>query len=299
MKKLIVLLLVVLLILMAFPRDSHAGPWTLKKGKIWGEVFFRYFFAKHYFDPKAEKHRWGDGGFSEIYDLEIKGEYGVTDRLNLLLGIPYAWSNWKNDWGIVNPLWGKFKHEGFKEINFGAKYKFTDKPLVIAGQVKVYIDTGPDETKQPDLYEYGSGVEPRILIGKSWRMWKKMTYVSFETGYHFRSDWANEDDYGNHVPIFAEAGFAPFNWLMIKGEVDTIISDPDTGIRKDTFTWRAGPIIKLIGEGFNSVTKGGEQSLNLEFLYGITAWGRGDGRTERYQNVSSAQEFIMKVSALF
>lgn len=298
MKKILVMFLAALMLMLSLPLDSHAGPWTLKQKKLWMEVFTRFFHSKYAFDHDADRSRWDHGGQSEIWDLEVKAEYGVTDRFNLLLGVPYTWSTWRNDWNDVPPNL-KNKNEGFKEINFGAKYRITEKPVVSAVQVKAYVDTVDDQITAPDLYDYGDGIEFRAMVGKAFTIKKRPCYVSAESGYFWQIDRGNEASFANYVPIFAECGFSPFNWLMWKTELDIRLSHLGTGVQKDTLTWRTGPIINLLGRGFSSVEKGGDSSLNLELLIGNTAWGRGDANSERYGRVSAAWEYVLKVQALF
>ncbi|MFC1548851.1 hypothetical protein ACFL5E_02720 [Candidatus Omnitrophota bacterium] len=300
MKKIAILSLVGLLVLVSLPIDSHAGPWTLKKNKLWTETFFRYFHSKKAFDHEGDVSRWDHGGISEIYDLEQKFEYGVTDNFNLLLNIPYTWSMWKNDYSNARFNQNKAKNEGFKQIITGFKYKMTDKPVVTAAQFRFFIHPeSTDTTVPPDLFEYGSGMELRGLIGKSFKVYKRPAYISYEVGYFWQSNWMNKSDFANYIPMFLEGGFAPFDWLMLKGELDFRYSHQGTGVRKDTLTWRCGPIINLLGRGFSTVYRGGESSLNLELQIGQTAWARGDGTSERYGRVSAAWEYIAKVAVLW
>lgn len=300
MKRIVLALLIGILVISGMPLDASAGPWTLKQGKLWSEVYTRYFISDQYFDPKGEKHRWPDGGESTIIDLEVKFEYGATDKLNLLLGIPYTWTKWRNDWGQVwNDNWGDntgmVDREGFKAVNFGAKYRIIEKPVVVAVQGKFFIDVETDQYYPPDLYDYGSAFELRGLVGKAFTIKKKLVYFSVESGYR----WQINSDWANTIPVFIEGGFAPLDWFMIKSELDCSFSHQGTGTRKDYMTWRVGPIFNVLGKGFNSIEKGGDNSLNIEFQYGMTIWGRGDGQSEQYQNTSKAQEFIAKVQVLF
>ncbi|MBD3296343.1 MAG: hypothetical protein GF392_03145 [Candidatus Omnitrophica bacterium] len=256
----------------------------------------RYFHSYQYFDPDGEKHKWPNDGTGQSYDLELKNEFGLTDDLDLLLYVPYTWAYWQNDWSDTR-FGQNEKHEGFKQVQPGFKYRFLKKPFTAAGQIKFFIDIpNTDRVQQPDIYEYGNAMEIRGLFGKSWRLYDRPAYASLETGVYWtfpNNDWAH------YVPVFFETGFAPLEWLMVKTELDGRFSLQGTGIQKDTLTWRVGPIFSLLGRSFSTIKKGGESSLNVEFQYGMTVWGRGDGNTERYNNVSKAQEFIAKVQMLW
>ncbi|MCK4851655.1 MAG: hypothetical protein KAS86_00945 [Candidatus Omnitrophica bacterium] len=314
MRKVIVLLLVGLLVLAARPALSHAGAWTLEQGRTWIEIFSRYTYANECFDPDGNKSRWNNGAFSEIWDVEGKVEYGVTDDLSLLLGIPYTWSTWKDDY-ILHGANQELKHEGFKELTFGGKYQFfKKKPVVAAVQVKGFIYPYTDRNKEPALSGYGNAVEVRGILSSSFDVLERFCYVSAESGYKLMSKrWIGDSDWADTIPVFAEAGFSPVDWLMLKGEIDCSISLPGTGRIKDTYTWRAGPIFSLMGRGFSSVRKGttappSEEtfSLNLELQYGQTFAGRGDPDIQRDptwpnsdDRISAAHEFIFKVQLLF
>ena len=308
MRKILIVLVLFAFICTCLPADSFAGPWTVRQGKVWLEVFTRYFTSNKNFDSKYNLSKWNHSGRSAIYDIEVKVEYGVTDNLNFLLGVPYSWSNWRNDWDEANSS-DNPKHEGFKPISFGAKYKFMDKPATAAVQVKAFLQPrNVDRNKSPQLNEYGDAIEFRGLLGNSWQVFEdKKFYVSGEAGYLLRSDWACKSEYANAFPVFVEMGFEPLNWLLWKAEVDCLISHPGTGKIKDTYTWRTGPVFMLTGAGFSSVDKGSSASpadnisLNVELQYGQTFLGRGDpdDRWNETDPVSAAQEFILKVQFLF
>lgn len=308
MRKLAALILATLVAITAVPTDSYAGPWTLKQGKLWAETYARYSTAKYCFDPNGNKSRWNNGGDSQIYDIEQKFEYGFTDRFNILLGIPYSFSFWSDDYRDHSPSdCQSLKNEGFKQPNFGFKYRFVDKPFVAAAQLKAFIYPAEDRNKEPLLDEWGNALEGRLLLGKSFSIKKRPTYVACEFGYKVRAKrWVNNSDWANTFPLFAEFGYAPNDRVMLKTEIDCVISQPGTGRIKDTYTWRIGPIIALLGNGFSSVKKGGNSSLNLEFQYGIQFAGRGDPDVHRdptwpnnADRISAPQEFIAKVQALF
>ena len=314
MRKLVIILVAVALLCSLFPSLSSAGPWTLNRNKLWMEVFTRYFASKMYWDSEYTRHEWQNNGRSAIWDLDIKFEYGLTDDLNILVGLPYAWSRWRNDWDEATPG-DNPKHEGFKSCSVGLKYKFMSKPAVAAGQIKFYLQPQhTDRTLAPDLSEYGDAIELRGLLGNSWKvLGGRQFYMSAESGYGFRTDWVNKSEYANWIPVFFEAGLAPVDRMMWKAEIDCYISDPATGIIKDTYTWRTGPIFIITGKGFNSIEKGEDApdegiNINLELQYGRTFLGRGDPENREEiapepgggsDKVSAAQEFIFKVQVLF
>lgn len=307
MRKLAILILAFVFVISAVATDSYAGPWTLKKGKIWSETYGRISMANYCFDGSGDRSRWNSGGESFIYDVEQKFEYGFTDRFNILIGIPYAWSFWSDDYTVHNPSDSTtLKNEGFKEPNFGFKYRFIDKPFVGAVQLKAFIYPYEDRYQQPILDKWGNALEARFLAGKSFTVHKRPSYVAAEIGYKvYAKRWVGDSNWANAFPVFAEAGYSPHDRLMLKTELDCYISQPGTGRIADSYTWRIGPIISLLGKGFG-VKRGGESSLNLELQYGLCFAGRGDPNIDNDSTwpnnddrVSAPQEFIAKVQALF
>ncbi|MDD4013377.1 MAG: hypothetical protein PHW14_04210 [Candidatus Omnitrophica bacterium] len=286
--------------------DASAGPWTLKKNRLWAETFGRISISRYCFDPDGNRSRWNNGGYSRVFDLEQKFEYGATDNFNLLLGIPYSRSIWKDDY-VIHGNSSELTNENFKQPNFGFKYRFLDKPFVAAVQMKAFIFPNADRNKEPTLDEWGNALETRILMGKAFSVHKRPAYVACELGYKIRSKrWVADSDWANTFPVFFETGFSPHDRIMLKTEIDCMISQPGTGRIKDAYTWRIGPIISLLGHGFSSIKKGGESSLNLELQYGIQFAGRGDPNIHRdptwpnnEDRISAPQEFIAKIQMLF
>ena len=307
MKKLTTILLAALLVFMVYPAASHAGPWTLAKGKLWAEVFGRYSYSKYNFDYHGNVSRWDNGGYQKIFDLEAKTEYGITDKFNALLYVPYTWNTFKNDF-VVHGASQELKNEGFKNIQIGGKYKFIDAPVVMAAQLKFFIlPFNTDKNKEPMLDEYGNAVEIRGIIGKSFSLFERPCYASIESGFKLRAKrWIGDSDWANTVPIFAEIGISPHDRIMIKNEFDCVISVRGTGRQKDTYTYRIGPIINVFGKGFNAVYRGEDRSMNVEFLYGFTFAGRSDNDIHRNpmwpnsdDRIGKFHEFIAKVSILY
>ncbi|MGD2278744.1 MAG: hypothetical protein PVH45_01450 [Candidatus Omnitrophota bacterium] len=307
MKKITFVLVIGILVLFVYPTASHAGPWTLEQGRTWFEVFTRYSHSKYNFGPDGNVSRWDNGGSQDIWDIEGKLEYGLTDKFNLLLYVPYSWNTFKNDfvrYGSSQEL----KNEGFKNVQIGGKYKFLDKPFVAAAQLKFFVmPFNTNRNKEPLLDEWGNALELRGIVGKSFTVFERPGYVSVESGIKFRSKrWIGDSDWANTVPIFAEFGISPHDRVMIKNEFDCVISLPHTGRRKDTYTYRVGPIINLLGKGFSAVYRGEDKSLNVEFLYGFTFAGRSDGSIQHDRSwpnsddrVGKFHEYICKVQLLF
>ena len=306
MKKFTLIALVGLLAICTFSSVSHAGPWTLAAGRTYAEVFTRYSYSRECFGSDGNRSRWQEGGNQETVDLEGKIEYGVTNKLNLLLSVPYTWTKWNED-AVIHGGKEELTNEGFKQIEIGAKYRVIEKPFVGSVQLKGFIHTPADTTREPQLTQYGNYIELRGLAGKSFTLAKRPSYVAFESGVKWPfKGFGAKSEYGTTVPIFAEAGFSPTNWLMLKGEIDCSITVPGTGRTKDTYTWRVGPIINLFGKGFGSVDKGSDKGMNLELLYGQTFAGRGDSGIYKPltwpnsdDRIAMLHEFIVKVSFLF
>jgi hypothetical protein len=124
--------------------------------------------------------------------------------------------------------------------------------------------------------------------------------MGMESGY----EWCNRD-VTNFVPIFGEAGFWPWRWLLIKTELDCRYSHNNTGkLNKDYAYIRMGPVLQLLdllyppvkgpsgppgSELGNSITRQG-RTFDIGVFYGNCFWGR---------NTQGEQQVILKVSAQY
>ncbi|MDD5496743.1 MAG: hypothetical protein PHP46_06580, partial [Candidatus Omnitrophica bacterium] len=189
------------------------------------------------------------------------------------------------------------KHHGITNIKLGGRVRLMEKPFVLSTQTKVFIYPGygnfhgddPAFQNQPSIGYGDDAVEQRILIGKTFDVpitpsYKLPCYVGAETGYRWRTRHVCGD-----IPYFVEGGVWPFNWLLLKGEIDGYKCNPGTGSIKESYgIGRLGFVWAIFGG--DSVLRKGNKLFNLEFQYGATLWGK---------NTTAYQEWVLKVQTQF
>jgi len=299
MKKTILIIMLFAFVMCAFSQDAFAGAWTVKKYKVWAEWYTKWSWAKgnEGFNDEGQRTDSTKNARSWGWTMEPKLEYGVTDWFNLLFSMEYKESKYKEY--DRPPSWGDFrrKNNGVTFVKFGGKLRFIEKPFVLSGQMKVYLYPGygnnhgddPVYRNQPSIGDGEDVVEFKALIGKEFKapfsfLDKPLKcYAAGEFGYRFKNRTA-----ANDIPVFVEGGFWPFSWLLLKAELDTIISHEATGSMKKSYSiWRVGPVWQILAG--DSVTKKGKQ-FNVEVQYGHTYWGK---------NTNKEQEIVLKCQTEF
>ncbi len=292
MKKAILSIIFFAVMVCLFSQSAFGGAWTLPKNKLWGELYFKWHWAREGFDDDRTGDDKKNDGRSWGWVMEPKLEYGITDRINLLCALEYKEAAYKE---YDRPAdWGPFrrKNRGVSSLKLGGKVKFVEKPVVLSGQLKAFIYPGygnyhgddPAYRNQPAIGDGDDALEFRMLIGKRFKLpidKDKLLkcYLGAESGYRFRNR-----DVCNDIPFLVEGGFWLYNWLLIKGEVDGYIALDGTGsIEKDYAVARIGPVFQFLAG--DSITKQDRQ-FNLGIQYGHTFWGR---------NVSKDHEITFRI----
>ena len=145
---------------------AWAGAWTLPANRWYVEYFYRYFGSKHEFDSEGNSGRRANTAvFSDIRN-ELKLEYGLTDRWNLLVSAPYLSSHYRDD--NVDLL-----RTGVGDIYLRTKFQLLNQPLlshtqplVASAQFGVKIPAY-DSSKNP-LGDGQMDWESRLLLSQAW-----------------------------------------------------------------------------------------------------------------------------------
>jgi len=283
MKKTSLLLAALLISCVILPKLAFAGAWTLPKNNYWVEYYMKGNWSKYDFGEDRKLNRKNRGAFSYGMSIAPKVEYGLIDWITILGGFEYKQSNYKE---YNRPdSWGSYvrKSNGITSVHFGARVRVMEDPFVLSGQIKSTFATGRGNDQEPTLSDGNDSLEFKALIGKTFETLIPF-YLSAESGYRF-----NNRRVANDIPFLLEGGFWPFNWLLIKTEVDGFWCHEATGtIQKEYAIWRIGPVFQLLG-GQNEITKEGN-AFDIGVQYGLTFWGK---------NTAADQEVVMKVSAQF
>lgn len=308
---------VFILAVFLFTKDVFAGAWTVPKYKVWGEYNTKISYAKDGFNSDGKLQSTQSEGAknfrSQILTMEPKLEYGITDWLTALASIEYLQTSYK-EYERVPPRVAQniegytVKNNGIVNVKVGGRWRIIDAPVVLSTQTRVFIYTGyginhgeirttgnlikiyyEDRQHLPSIGYGNDSVEQRLMIGKTFSIpitdkFKLPCYLGAEAGYRW-----NNRGVCNGIPWFVEGGFWPFEWLLLRTELDAYKTQDGTGKFEESYgIWRSGVVWQVFGG--DSVLRQGSKLFNLEFDYGMTVWGK---------NTTAYREFIMKVQTQF
>lgn len=242
------------------------GAWTVPKGKLYCELYNKYYWYKSYFDDKGKRVEWPENANYDEIMTSLKFEYGLTDNLSYLLELPYKRMHWHDDNG-------KFVNRGLADIWTGLKYCLLRDPVVFSVQTRIKIPTHYNEHHTPSLGRRQVDGELRFLMGKS--LWPMLLgYTKAEAGFRARNEEPT-----NEIIYYYELGYNLTKGITLKGAIDGVEGISGTGkVDEDYTKWLFSTIFNLIG------------NINLEVGYGQTFAGK---------NSSAAEEVIATLSTLF
>ncbi|MEW5758269.1 MAG: hypothetical protein AB1755_02190 [Candidatus Omnitrophota bacterium] len=242
------------------------GAWTLPRNLLYLEIFMQYYWHNQQFNNSRKKVYWAGGGKDIERNVELKIDYGITDNLTCMISAPHKSLLWKD-------VWQRNRTKGVSEVWTGLKYKIVADPITLTPRIRVKIPTNYNPNKTPSLGKDQWDYEFMLLTAKNFQPWP--FYAKFDTGYRVRSGSRTTDE----IPYFFEAGYVPFNWLLLKTTIDGVNGIGGTGETQEDYTKFT------VGTLFNFF-----RQCKFEFGYGRTFAGK---------NTSAADEWYFKTIALF
>lgn len=239
------------------------GAWTLQEGEMYAELYTKYYWHNHQFDDKGKKKRWAYDGKGNEIRTELKLEYGLNEKVTLLLYTVAKEAHWKDSFKSCTK-------RGFVEMWPGIKYSLFKEPFICTLQGRVKFPFDYSEEAVPALGTHQIDAEFKILTAQPWP--KLPGYTKFELGFRAR----NEEPV-NEIPYFFEFGYNFSPWLVLKTTLDCSEGLAQTGgVDEDWMKYTVGPIFKI------------KDMLNIEFGFGHTFYGK---------NTSAAKEIICSLSS--
>jgi hypothetical protein len=188
------------------------SPWTKEKGKAYVQLGFSgIFFNKAKIDGKTVDLK---SDYSDV-TLQLYNEYGITDKLEAQLVIPYK-SVVRTDIGGITQ-----NFSGIGNINLGLKYKIFDKNLKISTGLQYWAKTSRyDATSNLSTDFDASTMLPYLTIGSSSGKW----YYYGNIGYGYMSN-----DFSDYFRFNAELGYQiiPQGHIILALETRNIVSSED------------------------------------------------------------------------
>jgi len=123
------------------PAARATGPWVQSDNGYYATARFGTFSSSEVYDTEGDVI---DGGESFKYReraLRFDAEYGMSNRLTFLLGMPVQWRTF---WLGEDPNRITYNNSGFGDLNFGLKYGILDplKDAALAFELSANTPTG-------------------------------------------------------------------------------------------------------------------------------------------------------------
>lgn len=220
--------LLVGLALLGAAADVGAGAWTLQRGQFWGKLTYfqqrtqEWYVGKGRFGAPGARARYDFDGRYESRAVFVEGLYGVTDRLDLGLQVPYF------DQSFANAAFAAPRTDtGLSDIRALAKLRLLAKPLVLALKAGVKIPTGGFKNED-GLIPVGEGQWDFDFVGQMGRsFWPLPLYGNLDLGYRVRTRNEQIDrDPGDEWFLNAEMGYQLVRQLMLLGKCEVLRSKP-------------------------------------------------------------------------
>ncbi|MFT5280369.1 MAG: hypothetical protein ACI9P8_002010, partial [Bacteroidia bacterium] len=203
------------LLFISFCTVHAGGPWTLKKGHAYTSLNASYLGYNAIYGPTGSVikltrpvNEIGIGAFVE---------YGIIDRLTISLDLPFRIiSTGSTDTTIATPYFPDTLEQGriigMNYIGIGAKYRFLDKKIKMAGHLNYEVNTSSvDANSGLRTGPAAHVISPKVSIGASFG--KDKFYAYGEVGPRFRfPNLNNKNDstaqYSHDLDYTAEIGYS-------------------------------------------------------------------------------------------
>ena len=219
--------------LVGCPATTFAGAWTLPQGKFWGKATFLHQNADEWYlaTPQFTDGVLHDVGarksyrFNGEYDLKafiIEGFYGVTDRFDLGVKMPYFDQVFRDDTRKVAP-----EDAGFSDLWVYAKWRALLQPALLTVAVGAKIPTGKFKNEDGFIpvgegqWDFDFGAQ----LGRSF--WPLPLYGNIDVGYRVRKENKQiRRDPGDEWFLNAEVGYTITRRLMVMAKYERLRGDP-------------------------------------------------------------------------
>lgn len=123
------------------PAARATGPWVQSDNGYYATARFGTFSSSEIYDAEGDVIDGGEEFKYRERSLRFDAEYGMSNRLTFLLGMPVLW---KTAWIGVDPNRQTNNNSGFGDLDFGLKYGILDplKDAALAFELSASTPTG-------------------------------------------------------------------------------------------------------------------------------------------------------------
>jgi hypothetical protein len=231
------LILIVIVLMSVAPQTALAGAWTLKQRHLWAKITLmsqatdeeyvavggsgREPNLAQFYEP-GDRARYRENGHYDSRAIFLDLFYGLTDRVDLGIQIPYFRQEFENvGFRPANVA------SGFSDIRAFLKTNLIQQPFVGSFKLGFKAPTGKFESKD-GIIPVGEGQWDFDFIAQLGRsFWPLPVYANLDLGYRLRlKNTSISRDPGNEWFFNAEIGYQPINKLLFALKVEGIRGQP-------------------------------------------------------------------------
>ena len=190
------------------------GPWTKEKGTFYTQVSFTT--IPNYDTLFGNPEYTIDGKISDN-TIQFYGEYGITDKITLLVNLPYKSISYDQNIICINapcdPI--ENRESSFGNIELGIKHNFYKEDWVLSGQFSIEANTGSFDISGIRTGYDAWSFTPLFLAGKSFGNSYLQTFI----GTTIRTN-----DYSSNFKIGGEYGGKITKNIWLVGFIDIVKS---------------------------------------------------------------------------
>lgn len=196
-----------------FPANAQSG-WTKGRGELFTKVSYLHFGADNYYNLSGRSMK--TARFSQ-QALGLYGEYGVTDRLTILMDWPFVKTQ---GFQTTENVWGT------GDLKIGAKYALSKKiPISISvipdlplAQGNKFAQNKMNAFEQINLPTGDGEFNLYTVLAISTSLHPIPVYFNFYGGYNFRTKYESSD-LSDQLIEGLEVGYNPVQKIWVKSGV--------------------------------------------------------------------------------
>ena len=133
--------LALVLVAVLAPTAGATGPWVQSDNGYYASARFGTFSSSEFYDAEGDVIAGGGPFNARTRSLTFDGEYGMSNKLTFLLGMPVLWKTYVLG---PDPNPDTYNNSGFGDLKFGLKYGFLDplKDVALALELSANTPTG-------------------------------------------------------------------------------------------------------------------------------------------------------------
>jgi hypothetical protein len=204
----------VMLLLCFFAANAHAqSGWTRKKNSYFVKASVNLFWSDQYYTPSGEKLKTSQFRQQAV---SVYGEYGISDRLNVIVNFPVV---------KVNSFETSEPVAGIGDLKIELKYAILKKflPLTIGiapefptGSANNYSQNKTIRFERINLPTGDGEFNVWTTLAASASFHPVPAYISGSVGYNYRTHY-KDFDFGDQIKFNVEVGYKLFDKVWLSG----------------------------------------------------------------------------------